>query len=207
MPLVSSSILSIDQMKAPSFRTAPFDGRIREASVVSGPSPLEQYLTERSLSRDDLNRLSQNILEASLSVKREGGALADLLRRFTPSERLSAPAASMLSALAARHSDRLLTGLQEERDAIQQLQLAVARVTTQPDPSIMMDQSAALAQLVSVAERNQALCQELISSGDTPPRSATAIASDLSESINQLRLMATILSITPLGTESSTSKP
>jgi hypothetical protein len=183
LPHVSSSILSVEELNAHPSPAVPPITSIKEYSTTGQPSPLEKYFREQSKDLNDLSRTSQAILDASLSVGQESGAIGELLQRFAADPRLSEPAATTMDDLVARHIDRLSGRLQTEEQTIEQLGISAQESTAAADASV----EKIAEQLSSAAERNQALCRELITGSDSSPRPAASIAGELLTSINDFR--------------------
>jgi len=148
---------------------------------VGQPSPLESYFKAHGQDQDAVSQVSQKLLDAAVSVKQESGAIHDLLRRFPTESALGDEGKVALNELIHRHTVKLLSALDAERDVIGNT-LSLPN-TFQAVPKA--DNSTA--GLLASGDRNMALCREFISGAFANPRPAEAIASDLLLSSEQLR--------------------
>lgn len=157
---------------------------IRQASLAATPSPLEAHLTGQGMSRAEAGELEIDLSNASVTVSRESKAIEDLLVQFGPNKRLTPAAREAFDQLLADHRAKILSSLKEEEQLLAQAGIPLAPLNG--------DESSR--QLIPAMERHRALCSELLSSNDSHPRNAQAIAVELEQSLRRLRAIVTNLS-------------
>jgi hypothetical protein len=186
LPHVNASIFSVDELNA--YRSAhnPEAGATQAYSAAAGSSPLSLFFGQHARSQSDASLVSQQLLDAALTVQQESSALTELFQRFSPDARLSEPAQKALSALLTRHLSKLDNALQVEEQVVGSLQ---APRTLFSDITATAD-IAKPQTLTVAAARNRALCSELISGSESSPRSAQAIIADILGSMEDVRRTA-----------------
>src|SRR5262249_53409565 len=120
LPYVSASILSVEELSSGTAQANADITSVRQYSVDAPPSPLQEYFRSQSRSPEDLNRVTHTLLDASLSVGREGGSITELLDRFA-SQHLTEQSATAVGELISHHLERLSAQLRLEEDAIRQI--------------------------------------------------------------------------------------
>jgi hypothetical protein len=154
--------------------------RIQAESVVAQASPLEKYLTGQGRNSDDINRLSRQFFNASLTVVQEGNALSDLVKRFAAEDALTDKAATALNELVRSHSEKLLAALEDQEKIFAGAGILLPSVKPSPSTPRNIDF------MVSTTERNLALSKELTTGTDAQSRPAQSIIPELTETIRQL---------------------
>lgn len=189
VPHVAPSIFSIEELNARKDAQSGISS-VKAYSAIGQPSPLEQFFKEHGKDENAVSQVSQQLLDASASVKQESNAIQDLIQRFASDSNLGDSGKSALADLLNRHFAKLLTALAAE-DTLIGNNLIGSEVNHQTGPTTD-DSPAALA---ASGERNMDLCREFISSdGRVSPRSAEVIASDLFASTQQIRTILHSLS-------------
>ena len=153
-------------------------------SVSAQPSPLEAYIVAHGMNADTMRNLSRPLLGSALTASQESRALTDLQERFARQEGMTYLAKATLSELIFTHRERLLRALDEEQKLLNQ-----TRISTGVNRSSGTEQTGHLL-LVSAAERNLSLCEELALGSTAQSRSAEAIVPELIASLNALRIRA-----------------
>jgi len=175
VPHVRPSLLSVEELGNNPLPAAPRSSEpIHAYSVESQPSPLEQYLRAKNLPTDNLAAISQSLLDGSLTIQRAQGHLSELQSRFKDGAALSGDLQTQFAKLAENYAGAMRNGLDTDNKVLISLGLDTG---TRPFPAA--SSSAADADLTQQVRRYQALCQELIASGTSQPRSAQVIANDL----------------------------
>jgi len=188
---VQASIRSLDDLER-STRTE-YPHTVKLESVVAQPSPLQRYFTAHTRSSDDLSRISQQLFDRTLVIAQESRAIADLGERFVFAEPPSGKAASTLNELLSRHQAKLLIALDEEAALVAELGIPVDPAVN-PPPSSRSGLDPLESKLKQTAEKNLALCKELISSNQEEPLGpAEVIVSRLSTNMRELRVLASSL--------------
>jgi hypothetical protein len=182
IPYVTPSILSIEELSnhpSPSFDVMS----VQQYSLVGQPSPLEQYMQEKDLPREELNQTSQRLLDACLTMQRESDALAELEDRFgSLEEQLGASSRPLLTDLETAHLKTLAEGLDVASEKLQQLGFVPSSSSIPSD----IAQESSLRDLERNARETELVCQELITGSDHP-RAASDIASAFFASLSRLR--------------------
>ncbi len=189
VPHVTPTIFSVEELNARRDAQSGISS-VKAYSAVGQPSPLEQFFREHGKDENAVSQVSQQLLDASASVRQESNAIHDLLQRFASDPNLGDSGKSALADLLNRHTAKLLTALTDEDTLI--ANNLIYSVANHQVGASTDDLPNALA--VS-GERNMALCSEFISGdGKASSRSAEAIASDLYASTQQIRTILHSLS-------------
>jgi hypothetical protein len=185
IPYVHADILSTEELSARrnSGQPLPVSSSGSQTYSTDQPSPLATYIQEKGLSREQLNQVSQRLLDASLTAQQGSSRIAELQERFSSSEQLDPQAHTNLQSLLTTYCKSITDGLDAEIAAIGQIGLAPSTVSDNQSEEGSSD-PATLRQYV---HQNQILCQELIAASSSSPRSAVTIATDLQLSINRIR--------------------
>jgi hypothetical protein len=181
VPHVVPAIFSIEELHAHMDSETGISS-VKTYSVVGQPSPLEQFFKEHGKDQAAVSQVSQRLLDAAASVKQESSALSELLQRFASDPNLGDSGKSMLTELVGRHVATLQTALDTEDNVIGN-NLFPSEINHDAGSAVDISPTA----LADSGGRNMALCREFISAGDTTPRPAETIASDLLSSTQQLR--------------------
>jgi hypothetical protein len=176
LPHVVSSIFSYRDMELQPGAASNISS-IRESSVISRPTPLESYLTDRGWSRDRIREVSYQIFDSSTRLYRESAAIGDLVKEFSSKNQLPAEARVAFEQLVSSHKVKLYSALEAEEHEIKEAGLA------KPPPSDFEN----LDNLVSAARHNLDLVKELVSASDLQSRTAESITPELITSIAQLQ--------------------
>jgi hypothetical protein len=157
-------------------------------SVSVQPTPLAKYVTAKGGSVDVLDHQSRDLLSGALTVSQESRALTGLLNEFAAKGGLNYLSRAMLEELVFSHRTKLLLALQQERHVLDATNgPADRRELKQETPHAPAD---ALDALLSDADRNLKLCEELTTDGNLNSRSAKTIAAELAVTANQLYIGA-----------------
>jgi hypothetical protein len=176
LPHVKAEVLSMGELAA-----LPHNGNdtqpITMQSVDVGTSPLQRYLTSRGGATSDLSQSSERLLDAALKVRQNAGELATLDAKFPVSPE-SSTGASALAQLQTSYSERIEIAVDREVATLNALGFTRGQAT--PSGNGQIDLSAE-------AERNEALCRELIAGSNGTGRPAQQIASDMYQSAARIR--------------------
>jgi hypothetical protein len=176
LPHVKPDILSLAELQSlPPDRTS--SQSVQMQSVDVQPSSLEKDLDTEQGHHADIGAASQDLLDAALSVRQNVNELSNLKDRFSALAEPSSQA-SILSQLRQRYIERLSDGLDAETETLRALEFA-DRSATPTDSAI---------DLAAEADRNEALCRELIAGSTESTRPASEIVPQLYESIARIRL-------------------
>lgn len=181
IPYVHPNILSTEELSAKnvSEQSEPTNAPDSQTYSNDQPSPLASYIQQQGLSQDQLNQVSQRLLDGSLTVQQGAAQISTLLKRFSSTEELDAQARTNLQNLIVGYSGSIVSGLNEEISALKQVGIDHSPVQNFPGDTTPSDADA----LRQAALQNQLLCQEMITASLTPPRTAVMIAADLQLSI------------------------
>jgi len=166
----------------------PSETSLKLASTVAELTPLEQYLLAKGMSREEVGRFADQLFDDSASVSHGSKAINVLLARFSTDRQLSEPARAALAQLLDSHKKQILTTLQAEEQLVKQTGITVT------SPIVAGDSSS---DFKEAAEKNIALCRELVGNGIAQPRPAQAIVQDLLASAAQLRARVLRISADP----------
>lgn len=184
IPYVHADILSIEELSTRNGGQPSSAGPSGAQSYSPDqPSPLARYVEARGLTQEQLNQISQHLLDAGLTVQQGVSRIIELQERYSSSEQLDSQAWTNLQGLFETYSKSTVDGLDAERAAIGQIRI---------EPSISRGDHGGegpldVAALRQHVHQNQLLCQELISASPVAGRSAEAIAADLQHSISKIR--------------------
>jgi hypothetical protein len=183
IPLVSSSILSFEELSSDPSGSSPVTS-VKQYSLVGQPSPLGRYMKEKGDVLDDVSQTSEKFLDSSLKIQQGSSALSELLDRFGSPEQLSLAAQSARSELIAKYLRNIRSGLDAQETGLRELGFA-SKPTLDEDSQ----EKPIPEELIAEARHNQTLSRELIAGGEESPRTASAIASELFESIARVRFL------------------
>ncbi len=170
---------------------------IRQTSVAAAaPSALERHFLAHNMDRSGVAASAQHFVDSAFAIKHESEQIAGLLDRFSSNATLSPEARTELSELLVEHKAKLLDALADEERQLVALQLVSRPAGAEADGS------ASANALRLMADRNFSACVQLISAADSSASPPQAIASQLADSIAQLR--ATTLQISAAAQLSST---
>jgi len=175
----------------------PAIAKISASNDVEQPTPLEDYLVKREMSRDSIGDISHRLFNASIAVHHESIALDSLFRQFNSGEKLTGTARQAFNQLVSEHRAKLVAALQNEDQLLNSLGLS---------PEIHTPASIASG-LNAATEQNAALCTELLSGNDGKARSAELIVHELEDSISELRVVVSRLPLLPNSSQSATAPP
>ncbi len=180
VPHVVPSILTVQEMASRRSPDAEITS-VRQSSVAAeAPSALETYLTQRGMD-PAADTSAQEFVDTSFAVKHESEQIAGLLDRFATSTTLSSEARTALSELLVQHKAGLLAALGSEESHLIALRLI-------PRPAgVPAGVQGSAETLRAAAQHNSAFCLELISGSNVSSRSASVIASQLADSIVEMR--------------------
>lgn len=186
IPHVTSSILSVEQLSQHPPAGSDITS-VKEYSVGDQRFPLQDYLKQNSVTRDDLSQVSQRLLDACLQVQQKAAGLVSLVSRFPEPDRLPAAQRSAFDRLTVNYSDGIQAGLEVEAVTLRELGF-VAAPSTAAVTNDRTNNRISSEELIEDLKRNQSLCQELIATNGSNPRPAPSIASDLLNSAARIRL-------------------
>lgn len=176
LPHVKAEVLSMAELAAlPRNDNGPQS--ITVQSVEAQASPLQRYIESHGDSADRLDQSSGRLLDAALKVRQNAGELHDLQSRFAATAGSSATAPEF-DQLVASYSSRLQSALDEEVTTLGGLGFA---------PPQAISSGPAAIDLSAEAERNEALCRELIAGANGTGRPAQQIVRDLYQSAAMVR--------------------
>jgi hypothetical protein len=184
VPHVKASIVSIAEALKQNPDNASGASEAQTVSVSTQPSPLETYFVAHGRDSGTLHNVSQQLLHEALTASQESRAISDLLERFARRGRMTELGNATLVELVYTHREKLLRALYEERALLRTIM--PARVTE----DIADVQDGQLSSLISVAERNLTLCEELALGSNKQPRNAETIISELVTAVSELRAAA-----------------
>ena len=182
LPHVAPAISSIDDLKSQSISTINRHG-VKAYSTVVQESPLERFLRAKDESAKELNSISQQLLDAALTINQEGNAIDYLRSRFGDNDQLNDANKKALRQLLDAHVARLTKAVDAEDAVI----LRLANIT--PENS---DASGGYP-LSSAIEMPLTFCKELISGEPAEQRGFDEIALDLLRSTQAVRHSLRIL--------------
>lgn len=176
---VVPSIFTFDELKDEPDSTSQANG-LQVVSDSGSISPLEDYLAHRGWSRDDAQHLSEQLLDASVSINQDSRAIAELLQDFDSGKPLTPVSEKSLNELLARRRERLLTAIATQQGLIQQLNKASAG----PVDGHLNGELAVL------AEQDLGLCKDLLRRDGTSGIAADALLEKLFATSKQLETLA-----------------
>jgi len=184
VPHVHPSILSVEEIGSqPQGIPSRVGQSIQAYSIEAQASPLEQYLREKKVPVDNLSAISQSLLDNCLKVQQAQGHLVELHYRFKRASQLPEDLQSQLTKLSQSYVSAIQIGLDADERTLLSLGFDTAAQPAPPSPSGETDED-----LDQQVRHYQNLCQELIASGASQPRSAQAIANDLITVGAQIRM-------------------
>ena len=180
LPHVRPEVLSVsDLARQPTTATSQ---PVAVQAVDAPDSSLAAYLDGDSGKRNALSGASRQLLDASLRVRSSANEITTLQARFSvPGE--TATANEALLKLTQSYTERLKEGLTLEVSVLQSLGFAPPPPAA--DPERRRD-------IASEATKNNALCLELITSGDVAGRPAPQIVPEIYASIDRIRISLAI---------------
>jgi hypothetical protein len=180
LPHVIPAIFTVEYLNA---HRADADSvsSVRAYSTVASGSPLERFLRAQGRGTEDLNGISQKLLDAALSIKQEGSAIDQLQRRFGDEERLDDAGKQAFTQLLKAHVSQLLAAADAEDTLI-------VRVIGARPPNAKVSTDAAPLTVAASVPFN--LCRELISSENSPRGDVPALAGELMRSTQSVRISA-----------------
>jgi hypothetical protein len=186
LPHITPSIFSLEELNARRVSERSSMAGIQEYSDVARSSPLETFLRQQEKPPSDVNSISQQVLDAAVTVQQESSALTELSRRFPPGAHLSDQARVALNELLDRQTARLANGLDTEEQVVH----SIFAGQGSPPGSLGAPHGDESQTLTAAAARNRALCSELIGGAQSSSRPAAAIAADILRSIEEVRQRA-----------------
>jgi hypothetical protein len=178
IPNVTGALFTFDELRNHLNSANPVTS-LQQSSVVETPSPLESYLAAKGASQTEIGQLGLRLSNASVTVNRESKAITELLEHFSGKEPLTENARMALNALLADHRAQLQAGIDGEEKL-----LAEAGLSAPPDTN------SGAGDLSAIANRNNALCLELLTGSEERSRPANVILPELAATIAQLRAVA-----------------
>ncbi|MEI9979084.1 MAG: sigma-70 family RNA polymerase sigma factor [Edaphobacter sp.] len=192
VPHVLPAIFTFQDLQTGSQPEEPVKS-VRQSSVVAELTPLEQYLMQKGMSREDVGRIADQLFANAASINQASRSLEMLTQRFAAQGNLTPAATDALDQLIEKNTRRVLDTVQSEQSLI--AQLGLAKTDTVPSAN---DSSAE--PLSEAANRNVALCRELIVNGVASPRDAQTIVTELLQSAAGLHQAALRIQGTLTGT-------
>jgi hypothetical protein len=177
LPRVKAEVLSMAELAAlPRNRD---DARsVTMQSVDVQASPLQRFLDSRGGSKTDLSDSSDQLLDAALKVRQNVGELETLSAKFPVSSTSSANA-SVLAQLQTSYWGRIRVAIDREVATLDALGFTRGQAESPEDGHL---------DLSGEAERNEALCRELIAGSNGTGRPARQIVADMYQSANRIRM-------------------
>jgi hypothetical protein len=173
IPHVTTNILSITELESAPLHPSTA-APLKIESLDAGPSPLQTYL-QGTNRQDKLDNSSQLLLNAALSIHHNAVLLEELQSRFGTS---ALDAESSYKALLASYAERVNGAVNTEISTLNQLGFA--------DPTSAAS-GAHSTSLKASAERTESLCRELISGSPSTQRTAREIATELYQTVFEIR--------------------
>ncbi len=189
IPFLFVTIRSFDDLKfnrSAAVQVMPTE----QQSTVAPVSPLEQYFVQQGRGRDELSRISAGLFNSSLSINRSCRSIQQITRRFSADDALSPAAIHARDELLSRILERLLNDLNDQQRYLYEADAPLESAGNEPTKT-----DASSLDLVHLADLNARATRELISGAAEPSRSEKVLATDVAETISQLRTAA--LSIIP----------
>jgi hypothetical protein len=196
IPLVSTSLHSIEEMTQRSNGRPPSNSRTQEYSAAY-ESPLEAYLVQKSATREQVSEASREILEAALAILKESHALNSLNHRFSTTERdgLTSVGRSILAELFARHKKSLASGIAREQSFIDSwVSPRVPQSGTVPVGDVYEE-------LTQEALINKGLCDEVLATSKEAQKSADRILLEMRHSLDHMATLVASLDHTSADTQ------
>jgi hypothetical protein len=183
LPHVHADVLSISQLHANLTSQSPNRSVTVQSIEVLSSSPLEQYLDVRQNPSLDMAEASHRLLDAALRIRQNTKQVEGLRMRLS---HISAVAdkSEVASELAQSYTDRILAALRDENATLRQLGFSSSAIVVSENPP---------ADLRTESDRNEARCRELIAGSGGESRPASAIASDMFQSLNRLQALIEVL--------------
>ena len=194
VPHVLPAIFTFQELQSGSQSEGPAQS-VKLSSIVSETTPLEQYLMQRGMSREDVGRIADQIFADATSINLSTKSLEMLQQRFSSPENLTPAASVALKQLVERNAKRVL-------DTVQSEQSLIAQVGIKDTAPTLAGTGGAPEALGDAAARNIALCHELIVGGVASPRDAQAIVPELLRSAASLQEAARRIQSSPAGAAS-----
>jgi DNA-directed RNA polymerase specialized sigma24 family protein len=189
---VHPSILSAEEIGT---RPQPRSGYVNDQplqvySVDAQPSPLERYLREKKLGVDQLATVSHNLLDQGLRISQADVHYFELQPRYKEADQLPADQQMQLATLSRAYLGTMQAGLEANRQTLLSLGFNnTNQAAALPEPGVPGE---------SVDEqirRYRQLCLELISNGTDASRPAAAIAEELINTGDRIRLQLVTASV------------
>jgi hypothetical protein len=182
IPLVTLSLQSVEEMVRSVHARKPSNSRTREFSFTAHESPLQAYLGQRSVTRDQSAELGSKLLEAVLTIQKESHALNFLNQRFPRDARgrLSSEGRALLGELFGRHRKNLKSAI-----AVEQTLIAPWVPTAQSEP-FPTDVQTTDEELVREADQNKELCDEALAASKATQRPVDRLLLDMLELLDRM---------------------
>jgi DNA-directed RNA polymerase specialized sigma24 family protein len=175
LPHVHPSLTSVEEMgKHPNYGLPSKGVTVQAYSVEAQPSPLEQYLRENKLPLDQLETITQSLLDQSFRMKQAEVHLSELHQRYKEANQLPIDQQNQLIELSRNYLNQIQAGL----DANKRTFLSIGLDGTEQAPSSLASNSP-VEDISYQVRRYQEYCQQLITSGAGTPISAVVVADEL----------------------------
>jgi hypothetical protein len=186
IPLVTVSLQSVEEMVRNGHARRPSNSRIQEFSITTRESPLQTYLGQKSMTREQSAELGSELLEAVLTIQKESHVLNFLNERF-PGDvrgRLSSEGRALFGELFSRHRKNLRSAIAVETSLI-----ASWVPTTQAEPFPKAAQTT-VEELVREADQNKELCDETLAASKDTQRPVDRILSGMQQLLDRMEKLA-----------------
>ena len=183
LPYVHTDLLSISQLHAKPMSQPPNQSVSVQSIEVISTSPLEQYLSLRQNPPQNMAETSHRLLDAALRIRQNTKQMEGLRARLSHINDV-VERNEIASELAQSYTGRIMAALKDEDAVLRKLGFIPSTGTVPENhPTDLRTES----------DRNEARCRELIAGSGGPSRPASAIASDMFRSLNQIQASIEIL--------------
>jgi len=179
VPHVRTDVLSLAELQG-RHDSGPSPQSVSVQTLDVQASPLVRYLSSMGTFGRSVSDVSGSLLDASLAVRRNAAELAAL--EGSRAAEAASPAKSwVIGELSRSYFSRLLEALDAQEATLRQLGFKPPEAVAPPASAV---------ELLPEAEREDALCRELIAGSDGGTRSGPEIAAEMFASIARIRSAA-----------------
>ena len=193
---VHASILSAEEIGTRSQARSGFENEqpLQVYSVDAQPSPLERYLREKNLGVDQLTTVSHSLLDQSLRISQADIHYFELQPRYKEVDEMPADQQSQLATLSRAYLGTIQAGLDANRQTLFSLGF------NNTSQAIALPESGhpggiAEGTIDEQIRRYRELCLQLISNGTDASQPAAAIAEELINTGDRIRLQLVTASV------------
>jgi DNA-directed RNA polymerase specialized sigma24 family protein len=194
IPHVIPSIFTFDELKNEPASTTQITS-VRVVSEGGSVPPLEDYLTHRGWNREDAQHLSEQLLDASVSINQDSRAITELLQEFDAGKPLSPAAAKALNELLERRKERLLAAITAQQGLILQIGSTAASVGGNHHDGALAD----------LADQDLDDCKTLLRRDGTSDAAPEILLEKLVAATRQLEILARRVPMYPSGAQTDSA--